>query len=48
MSLIQIFIMKLIDNGLFTVKTVYMHKEKYFKVALFNALSTYSTDNKRQ
>lgn len=40
-SIIEVFILKLIDNMLATIKTVYMHKEKYFLSAIFNALSTF-------
>lgn len=39
--IIQAFVLKLIDNGLATIKTIYLHKEKYFLGAVFNSLSTF-------
>lgn len=40
-EIILVFTLKLIDNGLSTVKTIYMQKEKYLTSAIFNALSTF-------
>lgn len=40
-EIIIVFVLKLIDNILATVKTIYIHKEKYFLSAMFNALSTF-------
>ena len=39
--IIQAFFLKLIDNGLGTLKTIYIQKEKYTLSALFNAASTF-------
>lgn len=37
---VQAFILKLIDNGLSTLKTIFIQKEKYILGALSNAFST--------
>lgn len=35
------FILKILDNGLSTAKTIYINKEKYFLGALLNAFSAF-------
>ena len=40
-EIIMVFMLKLIDNALATVKTIYIQKEKYLISAIFNALSTF-------
>lgn len=39
--IIVVFMLKLIDNALSTVKTIYIHKEKYLLGGLFNSVSTF-------
>lgn len=39
--IIQAFLLNLINNGLSTVKTIYIHKEKYLSGAFYNAFSTF-------
>ena len=41
LMILQAFFLKLIDNGLGTLKTIYIQKEKYFLGATFNALSAF-------
>lgn len=41
MSPLIAFILKILDNGLSTAKTIYISKEKYVLGALLNAFSTY-------
>ena len=41
MQIIVAFLLKLIDNALSTVKTIFLQKERYFLGAMFNALSTF-------
>lgn len=38
---LQAFFLKLVDNGLGTLKTIFIQKEKYMLGALFNALSAF-------
>jgi hypothetical protein len=40
-EIIQAFMVKIMDNGLGTFKSIYLNKEKYFFGALFSAFSTY-------
>ena len=40
-GIFEVFVLKLIDNALSTLKTVYMHKEKFFLSGVFNAFSTF-------
>lgn len=40
-QIVQAFIVKIMDNGLGTFKSIYLNKEKYFLGALFSALSTF-------
>lgn len=40
-EIILVFLLKLIDNALATVKTIYIQKEKYMVSAIFNGLSTF-------
>lgn len=39
--MIQAFMLKLFDNALSTIKTIYLQKEKYVLGSIFNALSTF-------
>lgn len=41
MQIIYVFILKIIDNGLSTAKTIYLHKEKFFLGAMLNAIATF-------
>lgn len=40
-EIVQAFIVKIMDNGLGTFKTIYLNKEKYLLGALFSSLSTF-------
>ena len=40
-QLIQVFALKLADNALATIKTIYLQKERYVLGGIFNALSTF-------
>ena len=40
-EIIKAFIVKILDNGLGTFKTIYLQREKYLTGALFNAFSTF-------
>ena len=40
-EIVLVFLLKLIDNALATVKAIYIQKEKYMVSAIFNALSTF-------
>lgn len=39
--MLMTFISKIMDNALSTLKTIYLHKGKYFASAMFNAASTF-------
>lgn len=41
MLILYTFILKILDNGLSTVKTIFITKGNYFLAALFNAISTF-------